>query len=365
MYFYVSIGDIKEKINRYIETNHTEADFPNVLREIYQEKPCEENQTRLSDIQLLLQMDDETFLEEIHHLYFRFPKTILYDDQHFDVVPSSSILAVINQFFGTRNFIHLHDCFEINFVFQGECELTFLDEKRILKKGDFCILSPYTNHNVTLLSKDSYIFPIYIKEQAFSKTFFSLLSNDDLLSDFFKKILSDTSEPNYLLFQTNASYEVRDIMKHLFLENFRYDKYVEHCNISWLNLLFTNILRDYQTYSQFSSYQARPDYAPILRYIQSHYDTITLPKLADIFHYSPPYLSKIIKTSTGKNFKQIVTGLKIRKALYYLEETDLSIEDISDKVGYSSADHFYHVFRKLHGKSPQQYRAQYQKEMLS
>lgn len=365
MYFYVSIGDIKDKINAYIETNHEVADFPYVLREIYQEKPCMENKTHLSDIQQLLQMDDQTFLHEIRNLYFRFPKTIIYDADHFDVVPSTSFSTVINQFFGTHSFIHIHDCFEVDFVFQGECELSFLDEKRILKEGDFCILSPYTNHNVALLSKDSYIFPIYIKEKAFSKTFFSILSNDDLLSDFFKKILSDTSEPNYLLFQTNASYEVRDIMKHLFLENFRYDKYVDNCNIHWLNLLFTNILRNYQTYSQFSSYQAGPDYAPILRYIQSHYDTITLPKLAEIFHYSPPYLSKIIKESTGKNFKQIVTDLKIRKALYYLEETGLSIEEISSTIGYSSADHFYHVFRKIHGKSPQQYRVQYQKEILS
>ncbi|MCI9155291.1 hypothetical protein AALC16_08525 [Lachnospiraceae bacterium 29-91] len=57
-------------------------------------------------------------------------------------------------------------------------------------------------------------------------------------------------------------------MKRLFLEKFRYDKYVDRCTIYWLNLLFTNILRNYQTYSQFSSYKSGPDHAPILRYIQ-------------------------------------------------------------------------------------------------
>ena len=107
-----------------------------------------------------------------------------------------------------------------------------------------------------------------------------------------------------------------------------------------------------------SSYKTGPDYAPILRYIQSHYNTISLPKLSEIFHYSIPYLSKIIKTSTGKTFKQLVKEIKIRKALYYLEETDYSIEKIADLIGYSSADHFYHVFRDFEGMSPQQYRTQ-------
>lgn len=358
MYFYASIGDIQDKINIYTETHHTKPDFPDILREIYKEHPCQELPDQSANIHSLLQMDDETFLQEIRRLYFRFPETILYDVEQFDVVPFASVLTVINQFFGTHSFIHLHDCFEINYVFKGECELTFLDEKRILTEGDFCILSPYTNHNTVLLSKDSCVFPILIKEKAFNETFLSLLPSEDILSGFFKKILSNTSEPNYLLFQTTGSYEIRDIMKHLFLENFRYDKYTEHSNIHWLNLLFISILRNYQTYSQFSSYQSGPDYAPILRYIQSHYDTITLPKLAEIFHYSVPYLSKIIKTLTGKNFKQIVKELRIRKAIYYLEESNLSIEEISEAVGYNSADHFYHVFRDLQGVSPQQYRIQ-------
>ncbi len=38
-----------------------------------------------------------------------------------------------------------------------------------------------------------------------------------------------------------------------------------------------------------------------------------------MYHYSVPYLSKIIKKSTGKNFKQLVNEAKMRKAIYYLK----------------------------------------------
>lgn len=359
MYFYASIGDIRDKIEKYTEIYGKRANFPDILREIFREKPRLENKTSLSDIHSLLQMDDELFLQKIRDLYFRFPKSILYDEKHFDVVPSASAMTVINQFFGTQSFIHLHDCFEIDYIFKGKCELTFLDEKRVLTEGDFCILSPYTNHDTVLLTKDSCIFPILVKEQTFRDTFFSLLSGRDLFSNFFEKVLSSQAEPNYLLFKTNSSYEICDIMKRLFLEHFRYDKYVNRCSVYWLNLLFTNILRNYQTYSQFSNYKARLDFAPILRYIQSNYDTITLPKLSEVFHYSVPYLSRIIKANSGKSFKQLINELKIRKAIYYLEETELSIENISGLVGYNSSDSFYHIFRQIQGMSPQQYRKQY------
>lgn len=129
----------------------------------------------------------------------------------------------------------------------------------------------------------------------------------------------------------------------------------------WLYLLFSSILRDYQTYSQFSSYKSGPDYAPILRYIQNHYTTITLTELSKIFHYSIPYLSKIIKDTTDKNFVTLVRDLKMRDAIRYLEKTKLSMEEISIRIGYNSEDHFYRVFSSFYGMSPLQYRKKKQK----
>lgn len=315
---------------------------------------------RSLNMEVLTRLDDELFLQEIRNLYFRFPETILYSDETFDIVPLQNSMTVIRQFPGTRKFLHTHDCFEIDYVFKGRCELTFLNEKRILEEGDFCILPPFTTHDTTLLSKNSYIFPILIKANTFSNTIFPMLSGDNIITNYFKKVLFDSENTTYLLFQTNASHEIRDTMKHLFLECFHYDKFADQCCVHWLHLLFAMILRDYKTYSQFSGSSDLPDYAPIFRYLQSHYATITLQELADEFHYSVPYLSKIIKTVTLKNFTTLVKHLKMGEALRYLEETSLSIEEISMRVGYSSADYFYQVFRDFQGISPQKYRAQFQ-----
>lgn len=365
MYFYVTIGQIQDKLDHYLEQTQAVPSFPDILSQIHQENENCTVQPPTPDIGKIVQLEDDDFLQAIRNLSFQFPTKILYAPEQFDVVPANYDMTVISQFYGVQNFIHIHDCLEINYIFKGECELNFLDEKRILTEGDFCIISPYAKHNTILRTRDSYIFPVLVKESTFKETFYPLLSDEDLLSRFLKNTLSDKSLPNYLLFKTSMSSEIKDLMKRLFLENFRYDRYVNRCNILWLNLLFANILRNYETYSQFSSYQSGPDYAPILRYIQNHYKTVSLPKLSKIFHYSVPHLSKVIKEATGQNYTHLVKQLKMREALHYLEKTDESIEAISEKVGYNSADHFYRIFHDFQGISPQQYRKEYrEKEKL-
>lgn len=356
MHFYVSIGDIQDKIEQYNQTHNSQPSFLEIIRELYQENQFIRSESDLPDISDFAFLDDDEFLEKIRTLYFRFPDKVLTQTMGFDIVPANADLTVISQFWQTQDSVHVHDCFEINYIFKGECELTFLDEKRILKEGDFCILSPFTRHSTRLLTRESQIFPILVKKQTFSKAFFPLLSNNDILSNFFKKILSDEEKPNYLLFQTSSSPKVRYLIKELFLENFQYDKYVNQSDIHWLHLLFVNILRNYQTYSQFSSYDNGVDYAPILRYIQSHYTTVTLPELSRIFHYSVPYLSKIIKESTSSTFSLVVKKLRMKSASDLLEQTNDSIEEIATKTGYHSSDHFYRIFTEFYGMSPTKYR---------
>lgn len=73
---------------------------------------------------------------------------------------------------------------------------------------------------------------------------------------------------------------------------------------------------------------------PILRYIQNHYTSVTLAELSKIFHYSVPYLSKIIKETTDKNFVTLVRDLKMRDTVRYLEKT-FFMEEISIRIGYN------------------------------
>ncbi len=359
MIFYLSIEQLQEKISRSYQADHICPDFETILKELYQKKEYTTDPPKPPEIEKFLQLNDSDFLNASSQLYYAFSSEQLLGDTDYDLVPEFDDMVTISQFYRTQNNIHTHDCFEIDYIFKGKCELTFLDEKRILEEGDFCILSPYAKHTTRLLTEKSCVYPIFVKEKTFDAVFFSALSGSDILSNFFRQILTNPSEPNYLLFQTTNSAEIRMLVKLLFLERFRMDTYVNRCGIHWLNLLFVNVLRNYNTYSQFSYYDSGSDYMPIMRYIKTHYKTISLEQLSKKFHYSVPYMSKIIKKITGDSFTETLRKLKMEEASNLLIQSDDSIEKISEQAGYHSSDHFTRTFRKYYGISPLKYRKKY------
>ena len=359
MIFYLSIGQLQNKISHFYRVNHTCPDFRTVLEELYHEKEYITEPPQPPEIEKFLLLNDSDFLKASDQLYYAFSSEKLLKNIDYDLVPEFDDMVTISQFYKTQNIVHTHDCFEIDYVFKGKCELTFLDEKRILEEGDFCILSPYAKHTTRLLTEKSCVYPILVKENTFDAVFFASLSDLDILSNFFRQILTNPSEPNYLLFQTTNSPEIRMLIKLLFLERFRMDAYINRCDIHWLNLLFVNVLRNYSTYSQFSYYDSGSDYMPIMRYIKTHYKTLNLEQLSKKFHYSVPYMSKIIKKITGDSFTETLRKLKMEEASTLLIQTDDSIEKISEQAGYHSSDHFARTFRKYYGISPLKYRKKY------
>lgn len=125
-------------------------------------------------------------------------------------------------------------------------------------------------------------------------------------------------------------------------------------------ILFANLLRnDINKVELHQELQkTNKQLASILSYIQGNYKTTTLDDLSKEFHFSIPYLSKLIKTTTGHTFKEMIQTLKLNKAIELLSSTDLKIRDISETIGYENDTHFIRTFKKVYGLSPNQYRQQ-------
>ncbi|WP_434311788.1 2-isopropylmalate synthase [Hominifimenecus sp. rT4P-3] len=94
----------------------------------------------------------------------------------------------------------------------------------------------------------------------------------------------------------------------------------------------------------------------ILTYIHSNYQTVTLEELSHKFYLSMPYLSKYIKEKSGKTFCDIVTGIRMQHACTLLCGESISVEQVAEKVGYPSVEHFTRQFKKRYGRTPLEYR---------
>lgn len=58
----------------------------------------------------------------------------------------------------------------------------------------------------------------------------------------------------------------------------------------------------------------------------------------------------------GCNFLEIVAGQQLQRAVHYLRHSQLPIESIADRLGYSETAAFTHAFKRWAGKSPSQFR---------
>lgn len=96
----------------------------------------------------------------------------------------------------------------------------------------------------------------------------------------------------------------------------------------------------------------------VMEYIQEHYcEDITLSEIAEKVYLNSVYISRLIKEQTGKNYTDLIMELRIRKAVTLLKTTDMYVYEIAEKVGYHNLKYFYKVFKKVKGKSPNDYRA--------
>ncbi|MBP1666251.1 MAG: transcriptional regulator, AraC family protein [Bacteroidetes bacterium] len=85
----------------------------------------------------------------------------------------------------------------------------------------------------------------------------------------------------------------------------------------------------------------------------------SLENLAKKIGESKHHVSQVINEKLGKNFFELLASYRIEKAKSILKEDKsgrLTIEEVSEMVGYNSKTAFNNSFRKLTGKTPSEFR---------
>ena len=97
--------------------------------------------------------------------------------------------------------------------------------------------------------------------------------------------------------------------------------------------------------------------------IQTEYgnDNLNANMIANRLNISLPYLSKLFNERNNIKLVNYITKVRLQKAQTLLAESELSITEIAQEVGFVSADYFAKCFKKHCGTSPSQYRASFMK----
>ncbi|MCY9669991.1 AraC family transcriptional regulator [Paenibacillus alginolyticus] len=83
---------------------------------------------------------------------------------------------------------------------------------------------------------------------------------------------------------------------------------------------------------------------------------LTLELMAEIAGYSVSHFSRQFHLLIGKTPIEFLTECRILQSKILLVSTDLSVKDVSEKVGFSSSAYYIQRFRKSENMTPEQFR---------
>lgn len=259
---------------------------------------------------------------------------------------------------------HRHNFYECTYICQGKFVNEFEDGSRITVQPDtLVLLNPHVAHAFYPCQAGSLAVNILLRKSYVETTLLNSLSGNKVFFHFFfNSIYGNHHNNNYLIFEKNE--EFRNLIFGLIHEICDQKLYYEQLVESYLNAIFALLVRrnQQQLKKEWEKYEKGCDIEDILTYLRTHYSDISIQKTAEIFHYSTGYLSRIIKKQTGKSFTDLITELRFAAAQNYLLKSVLSVDQISELVGYHDTSYFCKIFKKKYGMSPASYRKRYQQE---
>ncbi len=89
---------------------------------------------------------------------------------------------------------------------------------------------------------------------------------------------------------------------------------------------------------------------------KSYMENISVNQIADMLNVSSSYLSFLFHKKTGETFLRYLTGFRMLKSRELLMDTSLTIQAVSERVGYYSTRHFTKLFREYFKEYPSDFR---------
>lgn len=94
----------------------------------------------------------------------------------------------------------------------------------------------------------------------------------------------------------------------------------------------------------------------VKKYIDEHFsEELSLQSVADHAGVSSSYISKLIVKELGISFTEYLNNYRVERAKELIQNSNLKIYEISERVGYGSIENFSRVFKRITGKSPKEF----------
>ncbi|WP_302632977.1 helix-turn-helix transcriptional regulator [uncultured Clostridium sp.] len=124
---------------------------------------------------------------------------------------------------------------------------------------------------------------------------------------------------------------------------------------------FIKLLKLFLSYKNTCSCEKISDVSPIIKesldYVHKNYfKQITIDDICDKFKINKCYFCYMFKKETGQTFINYLNNYKIEKSKNLLENTNMTLLDISLEVGFNNQSYYSTIFKKYTNMTPLEYR---------
>lgn len=247
---------------------------------------------------------------------------------------------------------HFHNAYEVYYLWSGERYYFIKDKSYHIKKGDLILINEYTTHRAIASQNISY--------EDFLVTFKKPFLNELTKITSFNLYECFTKDVHVIHLDDEAQKMVEALLLNM-LDEYKNKPTGHHFYIktSLAQLLIlakrhAGNIPDYVDEHMSSTHKIIDE---ATGYINNNYgEDITLEFMSDKFFISTHYFSRIFKKLTGLTFIEYLNSVRIKEAQKLLATTNLSINEIGERVGFKSNTHFGRIFKKIADTSPSEYR---------
>jgi len=110
--------------------------------------------------------------------------------------------------------------------------------------------------------------------------------------------------------------------------------------------------------------RAKSRLVDLLRFINENLDkTLSNELLAKKYFAHPNHFIRVFKEKTGLTPAKYIKAKRMETAKRLLESTDLSIMEITEKIGLAEPTHFSRLFKEYYNLSPTEHRRMFKRKM--
>ena len=252
--------------------------------------------------------------------------------------------------------LHIHAGYQVIYTVSGSCTLALQGSSVTTRAGDVLIVARGVPH-VIRVAEGSDVVGAMLPVGLLKRRFARMVELQSPVAAFISNSLwGDVSGP-FIHFRKRSRY--LETLFDMLVNEECYPSSAERLIKDSVMMTIFSVLSTYSP-AEFDASSVRitrsEQIQKILDFIGENYRTVTLQSLAKHFHYTVPYVSKLIRSATGMTFTAILSETKFDVCRSLLLNSDLKIYQIAEVAGFQNTDHFNRIFKKRTGVTPSDYR---------